>query len=126
MKRIPLIAYVALVAIATCLAVVGCKTSQLATAQKVSVATDLTVSTAMNGWGIYVDAKHPGTNAERQVLHTWQAVKATELTILDAEASLISNPTNTPPLVAAQAAYQASASNLFTLLSTITNAVNSK
>lgn len=80
----------------------------------------------MTGWGLYVGANRPGTNAETQVLNAWKVVKAAELTLNDAETVLITTPTNTTPLLTAEAVYAAAQTNLFTTISSITNVINSK
>lgn len=101
----------------------GCSTSQTTTAYKGEAATDLSVKTALTGWGFYVAAKHPGTNAEETVLQAFKVYKAAELTLIDATASLASNPTNTSPVVAAQNAVAASQVSLVNLISSLTNAI---
>lgn len=100
---------------------IGCSTNQVTTAYKVEGATDIAVRAAMSGWNLYVGMKHPGTNAELQVMHAFKTVQAAEVTVVDATASLAANPTNTAPLLAAQNAFSASIQNLNTLITTITN-----
>lgn len=101
----------------------GCSTNQSTIAYKSEVAGDLAVKTAMTGWGFYVANYHPGTNAELRVLHGFNVVKAAELTVVDATASLAANPTNTAPLVSAQNALAASQASLVTLISSLTNTI---
>lgn len=102
---------------------VGCSTSQTSNTYKASVAGDQAVRLAMTGWGVYVGQKHPGTNTELQVFNAFQAVKAGEILVLNATASLASNPTNTAPLAAAENALAATQSSFISLISSITNAV---
>ncbi len=102
----------------------GCGSTPTAIAYKGEVATDAAVRTAMVGWGAYVAAKHPGTNAEQKVLNAFRLVKQSELVLLDATESLALSPTNTAPLVAAQNAVAASEVNLQKLISSLTNSVH--
>jgi hypothetical protein len=102
----------------------GCSTNQTTAAYKGEVVTDTAVKTAMTGWGVYVQLYHPGTNAETQVLHAFNSMRAAELTVVDATESLASNPTNTAPLQAAENALAASQADLVTLIGSLTNNPN--
>ncbi len=111
---------------AACLLWAGCSTTQTTVAYKGEAATDLAVKTAMTGWGTYVALKHPDTASELQVFNAFEAYKAAELALIDATASLASNPTNTPALNAAQNAVAASQADLIKLISTLTNSLPTK
>lgn len=99
----------------------GCSTNQTTTAYKGEVVGDTGVKTAMTGWGVYVQLYKPGTNAEQKVLNSFNLVRAAELTLVDATASLAQNPTNTAPLQAAENALAASQVDLVTLIGSLTN-----
>lgn len=121
---IKVVSVIALIAALAAACLVGCTTNQLSIAKKAEVATDATVTGGLAGWGVYVATKHPGTNAELQVLHAFKAVQASEVLVVDASATLAANPTNTAPLQAAQQVFDASKSNFFTLINSITNAIH--
>lgn len=104
----------------------GCSTNQTTTAYKGEVVGDTAVKTAMTGWGIYVQMYQPGTNAEQKVLNAFNLVRASELTVVDATASLAQNPTNTAPLQAAENALAASQADLVVLIGSLTNAIPAK
>ncbi len=99
----------------------GCSTTQTELAFKTEQAADLTVQTAMTGWGTYVALEHPGTNTEAKVLAAFNIYKNAELALVDATASLASEPTNTAPLTAAQSALAASQASLLSLITSLTN-----
>lgn len=103
------------------LAAIGCTTDQTTAAYKGANASDLAVTAAMTGWGAYVATVHPGTNAEFKVFTAFNSYKQAELALVDATASLASNPTNTAPAVAAQNALAAAQLDLVNLISSLTN-----
>lgn len=119
--KLPLWIFLPLLALAW---LVGCSTSQIKTAAEVETGADVTVVGVMTGWDIYVGAKHPGTNAELKVLHAFNAVKAAEVTVVDATITAAKEPTNTAPLLAAEQLFESSKTNLITLISAITNATH--
>jgi hypothetical protein len=99
----------------------GCTTNQVTAAYKVEAATTVTVQAAMTGWGTYVALYHPGTNAEQKVFNAFQIWQSSELAMVDATASLASDPTNTAPAQAAQNAVAASQLDLINLIASLTN-----
>lgn len=119
----PIIATSLLAAAILASALVGCTTSQVNVAYKSSIAADIGVKASLAGWNVYVGLKHPGTNAEIQVLNLFKTVKQAEITLVDAEASLAANPTNTAPYEAALAVYQATATDFSAVIASLTNSL---
>ncbi len=108
--------------LALCLALAwGCSTNQTTVTYKAEVATDGGVRAAMIGWGGYVAAQHPGTNSELKVLAAFRTVKASELALVDATASLAADATNTNAVTAAQNALTAAQVDLVNLIGSLTN-----
>jgi hypothetical protein len=103
---------------------IGCSTTQTTAAYKAEAATDVTVQAAMTGWGTYVQLYQPGTNAEQKVLDAFNLYRQSQLALVDATASLASNPTNTAPLQAAENAVAASQLDLINLIGSLTNTLH--
>lgn len=99
----------------------GCNTSQQAAVLQGTSATDASVRLAMTGWGLYVSQKHPGTNAETQVLIAFNAVKNAELGVIDAAASVQANPLATNAATVASIVLSNAQVSLVNLISTYTN-----
>lgn len=105
----------------TAAGLLGCSTNQTTAAYKGEVATDTAIATAMSGWGAYVSLYHPGTNTEQKVFDAFALYKQSEITLIDATASLAGNPTNTAPQQAALNAVAATQLDLLNLITTLTN-----
>ena len=102
-------------------ALCSCSTNQTTAAFKGETASDLTVTTALAGWGAYVAAEHPGTNAEQQVFAAFKVTQSAELALIDATTALASNPAATNSATAAQNAFAASQLDFVNLVQSLTN-----
>lgn len=102
---------------------VGCTSHIQTVAYKGSTATDGGVRLAMTGWGLYVGQKHPGTNAEQQVLLVFNTVKNAELGVIDASAQLLSNSQATNQAIAADIILSNAQKTLLSTIATYTNIV---
>ena len=102
----------------------GCSTSQQAATYKATLATDAAVRTAMIGWGAYVTANHPGTNAEMQVYKAFQIYKSSAVVVLEATENLTTNTAATNAWTQAVAVEQSAQAGLISMISTLTNSAH--
>lgn len=101
---------------------VGCKTTtQQATYQAAGTAI-VTVDTAMNLWGTYVAAEHPGTNAELAVESAYEKYQTSMAVVCDAgEAYAATGGTNATAVAALDQAIANSSQELTDLESLISS-----
>jgi hypothetical protein len=83
----------------------GCSTTAQQAAYQAAATTTVTVDTAMNLWGAYVAANHPGPTAEAKVKAAFEKYQATMAVVLDTGAIYAStSATNSAAAGPAQAA----------------------
>lgn len=99
----------------------GCKTTPQEVTYQAAGTTVVTVDTAMNLWGAYVAANHPGTNAELAVQAGYQKYQNSMAVVCDAGAAYAATGgTNATAVAALDQAIANSSQNLTDLENLIT------